>query len=50
MTEKIAEYAAAGAEWPLAANILDPIRSVPVRLYVCACLCVHSQLADPPKV
>jgi hypothetical protein len=42
MTEKIAEYAAEGAEWPLAANILDPIRyefSVTecTRVINCAC-------------
>jgi hypothetical protein len=28
MREKIVEYAAEGADWPLAANILDPIRYV----------------------
>ena len=35
MTEKIVEYAEVGAEWPLTANILDPIRCVPVRLDAC---------------
>ena len=27
MREKLLEYAADGAAWPLTANILDPIRS-----------------------
>ena len=27
MREKLAEYAAEGATWPLTANILDPVRS-----------------------
>ena len=41
MREKVAEYAAEGAEWPLSANILDPIRYVAraVRYRVTA-LCV----------
>jgi hypothetical protein len=52
MTEKIAEYAAEGADWPLAANILDPIRCVfyvvPCNCHVCASdfalciLCAHA--------
>lgn len=33
MREKIMEYAIEGAEWPLAANILDPIR--------CHTTCLH---------
>jgi hypothetical protein len=42
MTEKIAEYAAEGAEWPLAANILDPVRYIPVVLYLWRCSFVLS--------
>jgi hypothetical protein len=37
MREKIAEYAAEGAEWPLAANILDPVRSVSASPFEFSC-------------
>jgi hypothetical protein len=45
MTEKIAEYAAEGAEWPLAANILDPVRCIPVVLYLWWCSFVLSKIS-----
>jgi hypothetical protein len=45
MTEKIAEYAAEGAEWPLAANILDPVRCVPAVLHLWRCSFVPSKIS-----
>jgi hypothetical protein len=41
MTEKIIEYAAEGADWPLAANILDPVR------FVCLVACMRLVSVDP---